>query len=60
MAELIEDRIKKLRADIDAMIEEKAATLAKENPGVPLGVLRNLLTSRAPDCPCAQYLKLTP
>jgi hypothetical protein len=32
--------------------------VAKESPGVPLGVIRNLLTARAPACPCAQYLEI--
>jgi hypothetical protein len=32
--------------------------VAKENPGVPSGVIRSLLTARAPACPCAQYLEI--
>jgi hypothetical protein len=28
------------------------------NPGVPAGVIRNLLTARAPACACSQYLEL--
>ncbi|WP_334493345.1 hypothetical protein [Bradyrhizobium sp. AZCC 1614] len=32
--------------------------VAKQSPGVPPGVIRNLLTARAPACPCAQYLEL--
>ena len=54
----LEERIRKIRADIDAVIEEKTATVAKENPGVPRGVIRNLLTARAPNCACSQYLEL--
>ena len=54
----LEDRIKRLRADIDAIIDARAAAVAKENPGVPAGVIRNLLTARAPACACAQYLEL--
>jgi len=55
---LLEDRIKRIRADIDAIIDARAEAVAKENPGVPSGVIRNLLTARAPACPCAQYLEI--
>ena len=54
----LEERIKQIRADIDAIITAKAEAVARESPGVPLGVVRNLLTARAPACPCAQYLEL--
>jgi hypothetical protein len=55
----LEDRIKQIRADIDAIIGARAEAVAKESPGVPLGVIRNLLTARAPACPCSQYLEIT-
>jgi hypothetical protein len=55
----LEDRIRQIRVDIDAVIDARAETVAKENPGVPIGVIRNLLTARAPACPCAQYLELS-
>ncbi len=54
----LEDRIKQLRADIEAIISARVEVVAKESPGVPIGVIRNLLTARAPTCPCAQYLEL--
>lgn len=54
----LEDRIRQIRADIDAIVDERAAAVAKQSPGVPLGVIRNLLTARAPACRCAQYLEL--
>jgi hypothetical protein len=54
----LEDRIKQIRADIDTIIDARAQAVAKESPGVPLGVIRSLLTARAPACPCAQYLQL--
>ena len=54
----LEDRIRQIRADIDAIIEARTKIVAKENPGVPSGVIRNLLTARAPACPCAQYLEI--
>ena len=57
-AATLEDRIKQIRAEIEAIIDTRAGTVAKENPGVPAGVIRNLLTARAPACPCAQFLEL--
>jgi hypothetical protein len=55
----LEDRIRQIRTDIDAVIDARAQAVAKESPGVPLGVIRNLLTARAPACPCGQYLEIT-
>lgn len=55
----IEDRINALRAEIDAFIDERVTKEAKECPGVPVGVLRNLLTARAGECQCKAYLNLT-
>jgi hypothetical protein len=55
----LEDRIMQIRADIDAIVDARAQAVAKESPGVPLGVIRSLLTARAPACPCAQYLQLS-
>jgi phage terminase large subunit len=43
---------------IDTIISARVDAVAKESPGVPAGVIRNLLTARAPACPCAQYLEL--
>lgn len=57
MSDNLEDRIRRIRADIDAIIEKHADDIAKRSPGVPRGVIRNLLTARAPSCPCAQYLE---
>jgi hypothetical protein len=55
----LEDRIRQIRSDIDAIIDARTEAVAKENPGVPMGVIRNLLIARAPACPCAQYLEIT-
>src|SRR5438874_11812590 len=55
----IESRIRQIRADIEAIIDARAEMVAKESPGVPQGVIRKLLTARAPACPCAQYLEIT-
>jgi hypothetical protein len=54
----LEERIKQIRADIDAIVDARAEAVARQNPGVPLGVIRNLLIARAPACRCAQYLEL--
>lgn len=54
----IEDRIEELRAEIDGIIDARVARIASESPGVPAGVIRNLLTARAPSCRCAQYIEL--
>lgn len=54
----LEERIKAIRAEVNAFVEARAAAVAKESPGVPIGVIRNLLTARAPACACAQYLEL--
>jgi hypothetical protein len=54
----LEERIKKIRDEVNAIVDARAEAVAKENPGVPTGVIRNLLTARAPACPCVQYLEL--
>lgn len=54
----LEERILQVRADIEAIIADRVEAVAKDSPGVPSGVIRNLLTARAPACPCAQYLEL--
>jgi hypothetical protein len=54
----LEERIEELRAEIDSIIDERVETIARQSPGVPSGVIRNLLTARAPACRCAQYLEL--
>ena len=54
----LEERIRSIRAEVEVIIAERVAMVAKESPGVPSGVIRNLLTARAPACHCAQYLEL--
>ncbi|MBV9064272.1 MAG: hypothetical protein JO004_00700 [Methylobacteriaceae bacterium] len=54
----LEDRIRAIRSEINSIIDQRVATVAKDSPGVPTGVIRNLLTAKAPACPCAQYLEL--
>jgi hypothetical protein len=57
-APTLEDRIKRIRTEVDVIIDAKVAAVAKDNPGVPPGVIRNLLIARAPTCACSQYLEL--
>jgi hypothetical protein len=54
----LEERIRQVRADIESIIDARVDVVTKESPGVPPGVIRNLLTARAPACPCAQYLEM--
>lgn len=54
----LEQKIRQLRAEIESIIDARAETIAKDSPGVPIGVIRNLLTAQAPSCPCRQYLGL--
>lgn len=53
----LEERIKNLRADLDAFIDARVEQIKKECPGVPAGVLRNSLT-RGMGCQCAAYLEI--
>jgi hypothetical protein len=54
----LEERIRQIRTEIDSIIEARAEAVAKQSPGVPVAVIRNLLTARTPACRCAQYLEL--
>ena len=54
----LDERIRLVRAEIEMVIDERVSAVAKESPGVPPGVIRSLLTARAPECPCAQYLEM--
>jgi hypothetical protein len=53
----LEERIASMRAELDDAIDRRAAEIAKQCPGVPLGVIRNSLT-RGMGCQCAAYLQL--
>ena len=55
----LEDRIKDIRKEIDAIVATRVDAIAKQSPGVPAGVIRNLVIARAPGCSCAQYLELS-
>jgi hypothetical protein len=53
----LEDRITALRAEIDAFIDARAEAMAKESPGVPLLVIRNLITAKGGYCHCEQFIQ---
>jgi hypothetical protein len=48
----LEDRIRQIRAEIDEMIDARAEKEARENPGVPVLVIRNMLMARTGGCLC--------
>jgi hypothetical protein len=58
MRQSLQNRINAIRAEIDALIDKKVSEVAKASPGIPAGVLRNLITNRAPECQCRQYAVL--
>ncbi|MBP1065324.1 hypothetical protein JOE51_006791 [Bradyrhizobium japonicum] len=53
----LDERVTALRAELDKVIDERANQIAKECPGVPLGVIRNSIT-RGMGCQCAAYLEM--
>lgn len=54
----LDDRIRQVQEEVETIIEARVAAVAAQSPGVPAGVIRNLITARAPACACAQYLAL--
>ena len=52
----LSEKIIALRAEAEAFLDARAKELAAESPGVPVGVLRNLIAARAPGCRCLQVL----
>jgi hypothetical protein len=53
----LHERITRLRAEIDALIDEAARNEHERIPGVPETMLRHCLTAGEP-CRCAAYLDL--
>jgi hypothetical protein len=51
------ERIESIRADIDELIDERVEIERQNCPGVPAGVLRNLIT-RHSGCQCEVWLQL--
>jgi hypothetical protein len=54
----LEDRVRAFRDEMDAFIDAKAEELKAESPGVPVAVLRNILTNRSFGCQCQAVLNL--
>src|SRR5438034_511049 len=54
----LDERIEKLRAEIDAFIDARAEEVKKTCEGVPVDVIRNLITARGGGCQCQQYLEI--
>jgi hypothetical protein len=54
----LSEQITTLRAEIDAFIDERAATIKETCEGVPEVVIRQLLTARAEGCQCRAYLQI--
>jgi hypothetical protein len=54
----IDEKIEAFRAELEQYIDSKIAEMKAECPGVPEQVLRNLVSHRAPGCPCLQALEL--
>jgi len=54
----LEDRIAAFHAELERYIEGKVEEMKRESPGVPVQVLRNLVSHRAPGCPCRQAEEL--
>jgi hypothetical protein len=52
----LEARIHEIQEACDKYLDGKALELKLEAPGVPLGVLRNILTARSNGCSCAAAL----
>lgn len=50
------ERIAALRAEADAFIDSRAELLKQDAPGIPVAVLRSLITNRAPGCVCRAAL----
>ena len=52
----LEDRIREVRAAAEAYIDAAAEKLKLEAPGVPLGVLRQIIVARSSGCACRAAL----
>lgn len=54
----LEQRINAIHAEIDALIDAHARQVAKDAPGVPLGVIRQTIVGNEP-CQCAAFTALS-
>jgi hypothetical protein len=51
----LEERLEALQAEIDVIIAELVDRRAAACPGVPRGIVENILVGRAGDCKCKAY-----
>jgi hypothetical protein len=54
----LSSRVAAIRAEADAFLDAKADELKANTPGVPLEVLRNIITNRTFGCQCQAVLNL--
>jgi hypothetical protein len=54
----LESRIRETQEAADKFIDERAAAIGRESPGVPFHVIRNLLMARCFDCQCRAALNV--
>lgn len=55
---LDENKVQALQAEINAFIDARAAEMKKTCEGVPVQVLRNILTNRSGGCECRAYQQI--
>lgn len=55
-AKSLRERVKEIQQEADAFIDARAKAVSENCPGVPLAVLRQLITNRFPGCQCNQAL----
>jgi hypothetical protein len=56
--QLDEQKVKTLQGEINDFIDARAEDLRAVTPGVPVTVLRNILTNRSGGCECRAYLQI--
>jgi hypothetical protein len=54
----LSERIEEFRAELDALIDAKAAEIKAQSESVPLPVIRNMLTTRFFGCQCQAALNI--
>jgi hypothetical protein len=52
------DRIKAIQEEIEKLIDERAEAERQISPGIPFGVLRNMITARSGGCACEAWLQI--
>jgi hypothetical protein len=53
------ERIELIRAEADRLIDAEAQKVKEQNPGLPIAVIRNLLTNRSGNCQCAAVRRIS-